>query len=366
MNPPAWLALRRREIMKITFPNPEGTPSDIVELRPNYFRVRPLLAHSGSQWFYWCAKIDDLAIGEEAVIELEWPQVPKPEELVNPSKEQLIRFTQHGSFVEVLPRIIGVSEDLCSWAFPDSVQEGDVLRVVLEGTGRSFYIATQFPYTSDHLDELFEYLSERAPSAATNIGHSRAGLPMKAIIIDEDAPADAPVVYMQAYQHITEFTGSWVIDKMVRWLFETEAGEELRSRLAFHFVPAVDFDGLTYGMMWNKASVLDPNHLRNININRDWPAAKYYPEVGVVDRFLRSQLTKGRHYCAAFDMHNGWISAEHAGAVYNILSIPWARRSNALSNGNSWITSIMPRITPRPDTTGSMMRKARSPAISIR
>ncbi|MFW6066275.1 MAG: M14 family zinc carboxypeptidase, partial [Planctomycetota bacterium] len=190
--------------------------------------------------------------------------------------------------------------------------------VPIRGTGRDIYLVTQKPYTADRLAALLGDAERAEPGCVRTLGLSQAGLPVSAVLLESDAGPDAPTVYLQGYQHVTEFSGPLVIDAMIRHLLSGSPGRELRRKLAFHFAPVVDVDAVFYG----PGIMLDPHppgELRAKNPNRDWRDLTW-PEVRAVEGFLRKQLESGRRYVAGLDLHNGWHMADDSGGAYTVSS----------------------------------------------
>lgn len=311
--------------MRLAFDQAHLTPARITALGPRHLRADPLLAVSGSQWFSFAVRVEGLAPGETGRLDLHWPPQPRVEDLVNPTAEDIDRLTQHDSFATVLADTIHVAEaatdaDLVTahWIRPAVAPLGaEAVAVTLVGTGRPLTLVTQLPYTPAHLEALLAHVSTHAPGAVRALGPTREGRHIPALIFDDRAPADAPVIHLQAYQHLTEFTGPLVLDAFARRLVDTIAGRELRRRFVLDLVPAVDLDGLVHGLAWHRAAQLLPGELRAKNINRDWVDGEY-AEVRAVRAHLEARRAAGRRHALIFDLHNGWKNRREAGACYTI------------------------------------------------
>ncbi|MGC9453585.1 MAG: M14 family zinc carboxypeptidase [Phycisphaerae bacterium] len=295
-----------------------GMPCRVVQTADRRFTCRPFATRSGCQWFYFCVRVENLPAGEETTIDVNWPRILTAEDLPNADEEQLRRETRYDSFAKVLSKICLLSDDMTSFRRAEGVEltgEGTV-SIPIRGTGRDIYIATQTPYTADRHEALLTDAEKAEPGCVRTLGLSQAGLPVSAVLLESDAGPEAPTVYIQGYQHITEFSGPLVIDAMIRHLLDGAPGRELRRKLAFHFVPAVDVDAVFYG----PALMLDPHpadDLRTKNPNRDWRDLQW-PEVQAVDRFLRGEAESGRRYVAGLDLHNGWHMADDSGGTYTV------------------------------------------------
>jgi hypothetical protein len=304
--------------MNVCFPNAECMPADVRQLGPRHLRVTPALAWSGSQWFYWCGSVRDLGEGETGMIDLVWPPVAQAESMAGASAETIERHTRHASFASVLPQTIVTSPDFRAWTLvpgvSPSASEPNVVRIPLRGTGREIFVATQVPYTFDDLSRLLSDVEATEPGAVREIGHSRGGIPLKVVELRSASGEDAPICYVQAYQHLTEFTGPLVADALVRWLL-TPAGRTARRRLAFHILPAVDVDGLRMGFAARRAVAKDRGPSKNIN--RDW-FDEEYTEVRAVVANLKRLTSGGRRFACGLDLHNGWSEPTRSGGCYTI------------------------------------------------
>ncbi len=304
--------------IRVSFNFPGGTCCRVERIDDKRFRCRPYASRSGCQWFHFCARVEGLPAGEQITLDLRWPSKLTAEDLPSADQETLERETQYDSFAKVLPHTCLLGDDMRTFRPAENVElTGDqTVTVPISGTGGDIYLATQMPYTAARHAELLADAETTEPGCVKQIGLSQAGLPVAAVVLESDAGADAPTVYIQAYQHITEFSGPLVVDAMVRHLLDGAPGRELRRNLAFHFVPAVDVDAVYYG----PALLLDPRpveDLRSKNPNRDWKD-RTWPEVRAVQDFLRQQAGSGRSYVAGLDLHNGWHMAHDSGGAYTV------------------------------------------------
>jgi hypothetical protein len=96
---------------------------------------------------------------------------------------------------------------------------------------------------SDHLADLHRLRGQAAVSAAA-IGRSAQGREIYAISV---APADddRPVVLIEGGNHPYETTGAYCIEGMLAWLLGP--GQEWQRRVAAHFVPLSNPDGVAGG-----------------------------------------------------------------------------------------------------------------------
>ncbi len=256
----------------ITYHFDGETPCEIERLADDRFRCRPFANQSGSQWFQFCVQIVNLEPGQRITLEIDWPQIASADDLATADPEELHRQTQLESFVNVLPKTCVQSSDMRHWQPVSGIEapDGNRLTIPLESSSDSIYLSTQIPYTYASYDRLIRDLARIEPEAVRQIGWSRAGLPIRAISLPALAsPETAPVVYIQAYQHATEFSGPLVADAMARYLTEDPRGRAVRNHLAFQIVPIVDVDALFYGMDLTLHAGGSPR-LRPGNINRDW------------------------------------------------------------------------------------------------
>lgn len=295
-----------------------GTPTRVNLADDGAVRCDPVTSMSGSQWFYWCVRVDGLERGATGRIDLHWPRrwteadVPAGAE-----RETVSRMTGHDSFAEVLPSCIHLSEDLLHWSPAENVEgDGGRIAIGLRGTGKPFYLATQIPYLRPHMDSLLEFARGAAPGCVRQIGRSQDGRPLWEIVLPATGgpAAQRPTIYVQAYQHLTEFSGLHVADALVRHLLG-DAGASARAGLNWQILPCVDVDGLHVGVGLRKN--WPAGHLRATNPNRDW-VTRTWPEVAAIHSFLESQVREGTRYVAAFDLHNGWKDRIASGATYTV------------------------------------------------
>lgn len=298
-----------------------GTGCRVTRTGENRFACRPYATRSGCQWFYFCVRIENLPPDKRIKLDIHWPRIRTASDLGDVDEEQLRRETEYDSFAKVLTKICLLSDDLLSFRRAEGVELTDDETVSLPvcGTGGDLYLVTQMPYTATRHAALLADATQAEPDCVKTLGLSQAGLPVSAVLLESDAGPEAPTVYVQGYQHVTEFSGPLVIEAMIRHLLDGGPGRGLRKNLAFHFVPAVDVDAVFYGpaIMLNPRPVADD--LRTKNPNRDWRDLDW-PEVAAVERFLREQVDSGRRYVAGLDLHNGWHKAEDSGGAYTVSS----------------------------------------------
>lgn len=308
--------------MKIEFAFDGGTPTVSRRLGERQFRCEPLASQSGSQWFCWCVRVDGLEKGEKGEIELVWPRKYTMEDLPPELDEETrYRMTQHDNFAKVLPDVTHLSDDLSTWRLlKDIVPVEDnerAVRIPLHGTGEPLYIATQIPYIEAQMKAVLSHVEQAEPGAVREIGLSQAGLPLHMINLPAlgEKAEDAPTIYVQAYQHITEFSGLHVVDSMLRHLV-SEAGHAARDGLNWQIMPCVDVDALHYGISYLMGPYPE-GHLRKLNPNRDWKT-RTWPEVDAIMRDLTACVEAETRFIAGFDLHNGWWKTEASAATYTV------------------------------------------------
>jgi hypothetical protein len=305
---------------RVAFQFPAGTPCRAEESEHARLLCHPFANRSGCQWFHFCVRVEGLRDGQELTLDVEWPPIRSADQLPDADAETLRRETEYDSFAKVLPRICLLSADLWSFSPAHGVElTGErTVSVPLLGTGRDLYLATQMPYTPARHAALLAEAERAEPGCVHTLGLSQAGLEVSTVRLEADAGSDAPTVYIQAYQHITEFSGPLIAEAMIRHLLAGGPGRELRRNVTFHITPAVDVDAVFYG----PSLALDPrpSELRKKNPNRDWQDLTW-PEVRAIDGFLRSEVAGGRRYVAGLDLHNGWHMADDSGANYTVSTV---------------------------------------------
>jgi hypothetical protein len=288
-------------------------------LGPRKFSIHPLLATSGSQWFHWAVRIEGLTKGETGILELHWPAVFRKEDLIDPSAEDIERLTTQETFASVLPEQIRITSDGVHWQQPVSVTRigPDELRIEVVGTGRPFEISSQYYYTDAHLNDLLATASgANADCQIHQLSTTESGRTIP--VVSFPSTQTRRSLYFQAYQHVTEYSGPWVLDALVRQLITTDAGRELRSKFSIHVAPVVDIDGLVDGLLWHSACQRRSGDLRQKNINRDW-VDQSYAEVRAIRGYLEERVAEGALFTSILDLHNGWSSSRSSGACYTRL-----------------------------------------------
>lgn len=300
---------------KLSYAFDGGTPG-LVERRPDgTMRFKPSANQSGCQWFYICLKLEGLAAGDTEVVEIEWPRIWREEDCpAAATEEQVRRWTTYDSFCKAAVYTVIRSSDRSNWRPVTGVtrnEQEDVLHIPVVGDGCPVYLATQRPYCYKHYEQLVATCRDAATIEVETVGLSQAGLDLHAMRV-EPCPG-GPTVYLQAYQHATEFSGPLIVDAMLRLVAAGEVGN-----INLHMVPVVDVDALYYGMPLLLAQTQsDSLRRRYPNPNREWKAP-HWPEVRAVRTYLQRQVAAGTRYAVALDLHNGWYMAHTSGATYTI------------------------------------------------
>ncbi len=293
-----------------------GTPCDVERRRDGSIFCRPFSTVSGTQHFACGVRVSGDADEFPVKLTVAWPRRWRGEDVpVGFEPEIARRMTAPDSFVRVLHRccvFLPRGGERWERLINVGVDEGsETASVVLSGPG---VVATQRPYTWAEHRSLIGWAREQPACVVDEIGRSREGLPIHAVTI-AGSDARAPTVWVQAYQHVTEYTGPIVIDAMARRLAAREASEAA-SRLTWQFVPAVDIGGLRYGVGYH-VGPRSSACVRDRNPNRDWHEGTW-PEVAAVRSFIEAELEAGRRYGLALDLHNGWDRAHTSGACYTV------------------------------------------------
>ncbi len=292
----------------------------MLRLDERTFEIRPSTTQSGSQTFFWRGLLTGLDAKAPVRLQLRWP--PKwtvqdvLKRLPDANEETARRMTEHDSFAAALPKVLIWSVDGRNWQPIEGVQrvDADTVAWTTDGWSGQVHVATQLAYTWTDLQDLLGHLRDQPSCRVRRIGLSQAGLDVHAVSVPAGA-ANAPAVYVQAYQHVTEFTGPWVIDRLLRRLTGPD-GERLRQAVNWHFVPAVDVDALFYGPSWAGMDRPWPS-VRDRNPNRDWQEGTW-PEVAAVRDFLAELDAAGHRPAIALDLHNGWWKVHAPGSCYTI------------------------------------------------
>lgn len=308
-------------VMRIEFEFDGGTPTLVRQTGERAVRCEPIATRSGSQWFYWCVRVDGLDEGEMGEVELVWPRKWTPEDLPDGLEDEIKhRMTAHDNFADVLPTQVHRGADMDHWTKVEGVEKvGErAVRVEIEGSGDPVYLTTQIPYLHRHHETLLALIDASEPGSVREIGQSQSGLPLRTVVLDTTGvdPGVVPTVYLQAYQHLTEFSGLHVLDAMLRFLVSPE-GAACREKLNWQITPCVDMDGLHYGVAYHMVENFPKTHLRAKNPNRDW-RDREWPEVVAVCDFLTDQVAGGRQYVAGLDLHNGWWKTVAPAACYTV------------------------------------------------
>lgn len=300
-----------------------GTAGTVEKRAEDHLAFTPATKAPAGQFFYACVRVSGLAAGQALKLDLVWPAVKTWDPASGPKPKGDAARPYAPSFAAVLPQIIVQSADLRTWTPVAGAAAADenTVRVPLAGTGRPIYVATQMPYTADLYADLIRHVKDREPAAVREVGKTHGGLPLYVITLEAARPEARPrTVFIQGYQHLTEFTGPLAADAAVRYLLDAEGGKKARANLSFQILPAFQVDSLTHG----RAAASRPG--QTSNSNRDW-AAKTWPEVRAVDAFLRAEMAAGRKYALGFDLHNGWSNPKASGACYTIYPKAWVDES---------------------------------------
>jgi hypothetical protein len=248
-----------------------GTRGRVERIAGDHFRFTPETKAPGGQFFYACVRVQHLPAGKSLQLDLVWPPAVKFDPLSGPAPKGDAARQYYASFAAVLPQVIVQSDDLRAWSPVAGVtlMDENTVRVPVAGTGRAVYIATQTPYHIDLYNDLIRHVQQREPEALDEIGKSHRGLPMHLITLEATNPESRRrTVYIQAYQHPTEFSGPLVADAAVRYLIDTEPGKKARRDLSFQILPVFHVDALAPGGTHPRRSG------QTSNSNRDWSAAR--------------------------------------------------------------------------------------------
>lgn len=308
-----------------------GTPFSVTRPNAGVLRLHPDTPFSGTQWFYFCVRIQsESATAGPARIEIQWPEKWSPDNLPpGVDAELAFRMTSHDSFAQASHRTIFVSRDMTTWEkLPTQPADAaGVLAVDLPPVGpEPLYLATQIPYRLSDYQALLAAAEAAEPGVVRQVGTSQHGRPVVVLRFPaggEGGPsAEAPVVFIQAYQHLTEFSGCHVVDRMVRQL-AGNPNHPLRRQASVEIVPALDVDGLAEGvplLIDPKRGCGDkgePPRSMETNPNRVWHTG-LWPEVEAIRQWIEQGLAEGRAYRLFLDLHNGWYKLDHSGACYTV------------------------------------------------
>jgi hypothetical protein len=307
--------------MNITTDFPEATPCEIEIQSPSRARCRFTSKTCGSQTFHFCVRVEGLARGQQAELEVIWPVVTTPSSRKpepGSGKSQVMM----DSFLTVVPKTLMRSRDLDNWLPLAGVrldEEADTMVVPLVGDGEPIYLASQVPYRPSYYQALLEHVRSGAPDALREIGRSQAGSPLYVVDLPATGAdaADAPAVYVQALQHCGEHSGAFVVDTLLRMLLDGEAAQPLRRRVHWQIMPMLDVDG--FHRRQDQAIATLGSNVRGKNPNRDWNVGEW-PEVAAVLNWWQQQMDAGRRYRACLDLHNGWSNRGESGASYTVFT----------------------------------------------
>ena len=165
-------------------------------------------------------------------------------------------------------------------------------------------VAFCYPYGPENLAETMKTVEGFTEQI---IGYSTKGRPILRYATDGGKPTGKPGVYFTCRQHAAEVGGAWVLDGIIRF-FGSEAGRELREKLAIWIVPMVDVDGVVEGGYGKDQAIGD--------MNRAWTTMfQKRTEIDCVvqDMYRWKAACKPVVVC---DMHSP--SHEHLGMLINI------------------------------------------------
>ncbi|MCC5828856.1 MAG: hypothetical protein JJU36_05355 [Phycisphaeraceae bacterium] len=315
--------------MKLDHDFEGGTPFDVERPESGIMSIVPRAPGSGSQWFYLCfrCRCDGQGPHADDVMCIRWPRSYGVEDLP-PELDEEVRFrmTSHDNFAAALHRTLFWSPDMRTWK-KLKVEPADSDRSIMvpvPDQKRAVYIATQIPYLATYYESLIEHVRSVEPDALLTLGKSQGGRPIYGFRFadrdqesTDDDSAIGPVLHLQAYQHLTEFTGPRVLDAIARAL-AGRPDHPLRAKMTVDMVPVVDVDGLDEGV----GMLLEPPEdgqprAGEPNPNRCWSNGAW-PEVEAVRAHVRRTINQGGDYRLALDLHNGWYKVDVSGACYTM------------------------------------------------
>ena len=177
--------------------------------------------------------------------------------------------------------------------------DGTVLTFKQRFTKSPAWIASFFPYTSEHLARFIDRHKGNRCFQSGVVGKSRQGREMPMFTITDPAVPETEkrVILFTALQHDLETSGAMTLEGLCGFLLSADPrAERLRRMFVFHAIPIMDPDGIAGGNLYCPVG----------NMNRQWGLGTA-PETTNVERLAKQLTAKGRKIELFMDFH-GWCT----------------------------------------------------------
>ena len=212
---------------------------------------------------------------------------------------------QPGSVARELKTVV-VSEDGQQWK-PVALESlpGDRVRLAIEMSGPSLYVARLEPYRISDLDRLLASIRKHPLVEITAIGKTVEGRELEIIRLGHVQARHR--VFLRARAHPWESGGNWVVEGLIRRLLRNdELARKCLERYCVYILPMANKDGVAHGRT--------RFNLEGKDLNRGWdkPAdPRLAPENYALEKWLEKMIQSGRAPDLALELHNDGAGKLH-------------------------------------------------------
>jgi hypothetical protein len=163
-------------------------------------------------------------------------------------------------------------------------------------SGESVYVARLPVYTTTHLGNLLERLSNQSDIKVIPVGRTVENRPLE--IIQLGNPNAEFQVILRARAHPWEPGGNWVLEGFIDE-FMHQTSKAFRENFCFYIMPMANKDGVVRGLTRFNTAGMD--------INRNWDSESdslLCPEKYYLEKFIEGLINKGKMPSLVIDLHN--------------------------------------------------------------
>jgi hypothetical protein len=165
------------------------------------------------------------------------------------------------------------------------------------GESGHVFVARLPPYRISDLDRFLNSVAQHKDVEITTIGHTVQGRPLEIVRVGKpDAPNN---FFLRARAHPWEPGGNWVLEGMVEHLLRGKSDTPYFDRFCLYLLPMANKDGVANGR--TRFNMLGRD------LNRNWdvsPDPQLCPENHFLEQWLLSQLSNGKRFRLALELHN--------------------------------------------------------------
>jgi hypothetical protein len=196
-------------------------------------------------------------------------------------------------------KTVVISRDGLHWkSLPLESLPGNRVRLALEMTADSLYIARVEPYRLSDLDRLLASLRDHPLVRIETIGKTVQNRDLEIITLGH--PSASHRVFLRARAHPWEAGSSWVVEGLIRRLLRNDPeARSFLARYSVYILPMANKDGVAAGRT--------RFNLKGKDLNRNWdqPAdPEFSPENAALERWLEARIKDGTAPHLALELHN--------------------------------------------------------------